>query len=205
MTSLIPPQIITRNEIEFILNKIAPIGDNSTRLQIKNPKPYQTAFVHKSYLVSENGGITGNAAAKTCFESSNEVPEYLGDGFIGAIVGKYLVDRFEGEQEGFLTKTRTRLVRSSMLYRFARFLMLGKFLLLSQQVERLTLLGPNKGRNNPKFYEDCFEAFVGAIISDFGDEEGYRYAKRFVVSIIEHIVDFAEIILCNENHKDVLQ
>ncbi|KAJ3229603.1 hypothetical protein HDU81_005236 [Chytriomyces hyalinus] len=92
-----------------------------------------------------------------------------------------------------------------MLYQFARYLGLGEFLLLSPQVEKLTLLGPNKGRNNPRFYEDTFEAFVGAIIQDFGDEVGYRYAKRFIVSIIEHVVDFADILLCNENHKDVLQ
>ena len=131
--------------------------------------------------------------------------EFLGDGFLGAVVGKYLMDRFEDEQEGFLTKIRTRLVRSSMLYRFARFLNLGEYILVSPQVERLTLVGPLKGKQNPKIYEDCFEAFIGAIIQDFGDEDGYKYAKRFIVSVIEHLVDFAEIVLCNENHKDTLQ
>ena len=201
---------ITKNEIESILNKIQNIGDDGVYLYIQDPIPYQTAFVHKSYfheIESEIAYDNNSENNTTNFipTSSNEVLDYLGDGFIGAVVGKYLVDRFENEQEGFLTKTRTRLVRSSALYRFARFLGLGQYLLLSQQVERLTHLGPNKGRNNPRFYEDCFEAFVGAIIQDFGDEHGYRYAKRFLVSIIEHIVDFADIILNNENHKDILQ
>ncbi|KAJ3072191.1 hypothetical protein HDU98_004078 [Podochytrium sp. JEL0797] len=171
------------------------IGDGETWLQIIDPVPYQTSFVHKSYICEQ----------KCAESSSNEALEFLGDAFIGAIVGKYLMDRFEGEQEGFLTKTRTRLVRSSMLYCFARHLGLGEHLVLSQQVERLTELGPTKGRNNPRFYEDCFEAFVGAIIQDFGDERGYRYAKRFLISVIENVVDFADILLCNENHKDTLQ
>ncbi|KAJ3218307.1 hypothetical protein HDU81_000628, partial [Chytriomyces hyalinus] len=98
------------------------------------------------------------------------------EAFLGTVVGKYLIDHFDQEQEGFLTKTRTQLVWSNMLYQFARYLGL-----------------------------DTFEAFVGAIIQDFGDESGYHYAKRFIVSIIEHVVDFADILLCNENHKDVLQ
>jgi dsRNA-specific ribonuclease len=53
--------------------------------------------------------------------------------------------------------------------------------------------------------EDIFEATVGAIIQDFGDEDVYRYEKRFLLKIVEHIVDFSEIILHNENFKDTLQ
>ena len=192
-------KLITRANVEDILNKVAPLGDDGNRLVIKSLDPYQTAFVHKSYLHELDPTL--NYTPK----ESNERLEFLGDGFIGATVGKYLIDRFEGEQEGFLTKIRTRLVRTSMLHRFARFLSIGRFILLSPQVQRLTHIGPNKGRNNPRLYEDCFEAFVGAIIQDFGDEEGYRYAKRFLVNIIEYVVDFADIILSNENFKDTLQ
>jgi ribonuclease-3 len=192
-------RLVTKEDVEGILNKIAPIGDNGDPLKIKDIRCYQLAFVHKSYLHEVDSELDFNP------RQSNEVLEFLGDGFIGAVVGKYLVDRFEDEQEGFLTKTRTRLVRSSMLHRFARFLSIGTFILLSPQVERLTHIGPNKGRNNPRLYEDCFEAFCGSIIQDFGDEEGYRYVKRFLVNIIEYIVDFADIILCNENFKDTLQ
>lgn len=192
-------KLITREAVEDILNKLGPIGDGGTRLQIKELDPYQTAFVHKSYPHETDPSLDFTP------KESNERLEFLGDGFIGAAVGKYLVDRFEDEQEGFLTKIRTRLVRTSMLHRFARFLMIGTFILLSPQVQRLTHIGPNKGRNNPRLYEDSFEAFVGAIIQDFGDEEGYRYVKRFLVNIIEYLVDFADIILSNENFKDTLQ
>lgn len=192
-------RLISRTDVENILNKLGPIGDHGKRLEIRNLYPYQTAFVHKSYPHEMDPSL--NFTPK----ESNERLEFLGDGYIGATVGKYLVDRFEDEQEGFLTKIRTRLVRTSMLHRFARFLGIGTFILLSPQVQRLTHIGPNKGRNNPRLYEDCFEAFVGAVIQDFGDEDGYRYVKRFLVNIIEYTVDFADIILSNENFKDTLQ
>lgn len=189
--------LIQKPDIENILNKINNIGDNGTRLSINNEKLYQLAFVHKSFLRE-------NSIENFYADTSNEVMEFLGDAFIGCVVGKYLVDRFEDQQEGFLTKIRTRIVRSSMLSKFARFLDLGRYILLSTKVERLSI-NSHKGRNNPRLYEDCFEAFVGAIIQDFGDEEGYKYAKRFIINIIEYLIDFSEIILCNENLKDTLQ
>lgn len=192
-------RLATRPDIEQILNRLGNIGDGERPLTINSLEPYQKAFVHKSY-VNEPDPHLSFAPKK-----SNEVLEFLGDSFIGAVVAKYLVDRFEDEQEGFLTKVKTRLVRTSMLHRFARFLMIGTFILLSPQFERLTAIGSNKGRNNPRLYEDCFEAFVGAIIVDFGDEEGYKYVKRFLIAIIEHLVDFADLILQNENFKDTLQ
>jgi ribonuclease-3 len=192
-------RLITLTDVEDILNKLGPIGDNGTPLKIKSLIPYQTAFVHKSYS-HETDPLLNFIPVE-----SNERLEFLGDSYIGAVVGKYLIDRFPEEQEGFLTKIRTRLVRTNMLHRFARFLGIGSFILLSPQVQRLTHIGPNKGRNNPRLYEDCFEAFIGALIQDFGDEEGYRYAKRFLLGIIEHIVDFADIISTNENFKDTLQ
>jgi ribonuclease III len=185
---------ISKEEVSDILNKVKNIGDNDTRLIINSLDSHRTSFIHKSYLL-ENPQ----------FHESNERLEFLGDSFLGSITATYLIERFPLQQEGFLTKIRTRIVRSSMLYRFARFLGLGKYILLSNQVERLTSAGQNKGRNNPRLYEDTFEAFVGAIIQDFGDDCGYRYAKRFVISIIEHIIDFSELILCNENYKDTLQ
>ena len=191
-------KLIQKHQVEQILNKLGNIGDNGNELKINNLIYYQTSFVHKSYLHEVDPSFFKPP-------ESNERLEYLGDSFLGAVVANYLINRFNTEQEGFLTKIRTRLVRSSMLYRFARFLGFGEFILLSQHIERLTKTGSNKGRNNPRLYEDCFESFIGAIIQDFGDEVGYKYAKRFIINIVEHIIDFSDLILCNENFKDILQ
>jgi len=191
-------KLLQKHNVEAILNKLGNIGDDGNELKINNLVHYQTSFVHKSYL---------NQIDHKLFtpRESNERLEFLGDSFLGAVIANYLINRFGFEQEGFLTKLRTRLVRSNMLYRFARFLGLGEYILLSDHIERLTKTGSNKGRNNPRLYEDCFESFIGAIIQDFGDEDGYRYAKRFILNIVEHIIDFSDLIMYNENFKDILQ
>ena len=184
--------VLSLHDVAGILNKIARIGDNGAHLKPRSIEPYMTAFRHKSYAVENQ-------------LESNERLEYLGDSFVGSITAAYLVRRFPVEQEGFLTKIRTRIVRSSMLFRFAIFLDFGKYMLLGSQIEKLTVLGSNKGRNNPRLYEDCFEAFIGAIIDDFGDEDGFRYAKRFFIAVMEHIIDFSDLVSYNENFKDTLQ
>ena len=192
-------RLITREQVEEMLNKIEPIGDNGTRLKIKSLEPYQKAFIHKSFALSPDPSINYIST------ESNERLEFLGDKVLGFVVASYLYKRYPDEQEGFLTKISSRIVRSSMLYRLARFLQLGDYILLSTNMEKLTFISPKKGRNSPWLYEDTFESFCGAIVEDFGDEDGFKYAKRFITSIIEHEIDFAELILQNENHKDTLQ
>lgn len=188
--------LATRETVEGLLNGLGPIGDGGSPLCIRNLAHYQTAFVHPSLM--------GNPDASLDFvpTEDNDVLEFLGDACINMVVTQYLVQRFREEKEGFLTKLRALLVRTDMLNRFARYLGLGKYLLFSPL---LVSQGLQKARANPRFHEDCFEAFVGAIIRDFGDEEGYRYAKRFLIFLIEDQVDFASLILNNPNHKDVYQ
>ena len=91
-----------------------------------------------------------------------------------------------------------------MLHKIGVELGFKKYLLLSLQVENQTILDIDRGRATPSFFEDAFEAFIGAILVDF-DVQGYIYADRFVRSIIENVIDFAEIISKNDNFKDSLQ
>ncbi|KAJ3354031.1 hypothetical protein GGF32_002705 [Allomyces javanicus] len=193
-------KLITVDQVETILNLVQPIGDDNTRLRIRTLEPYQTAFVHKSYYMSPL-----KDSLQYFPRESNERLEFLGDRFLGAAVSCYLVQRYPNEQEGFLTKILSRLVRSSTLAHMARFLGLGEYILLCPEVEASTATFPNKGRNSQRIYEDVFESFCGAIIEDFGDELGYRFAKRFVVGLLENQVDFAQVIMHNENYKDTLQ
>ena len=91
-----------------------------------------------------------------------------------------------------------------MLHQLALTLGFRDYLLLSLQVENQTLLDHDRGRRTPSYYEDAFEAFIGSILLEFG-EKGYLYADRFVRSVIENIIDFAEIISKNDNWKDSIQ
>lgn len=202
--------LITKKEVEDILNYFENIGDNGQRLTINNLEHFQRAFVHESYYQSVQNAIINNTINEQNTyinyipSESNERLEYLGDHILKAIVGNYLYTRFGEEREGFLTKLKIKIEKCSMLHKIGVTLGFKGYLLLSLQVENQTILGIDRGRGTPSYYEDAFEAFIGSIMLEYG-EYGYIYADRFVKSVIENIIDFAEIISKNDNFKDSLQ
>jgi len=215
-------RLITREEVEHILNYFGNIGNDNQYLKINNLEHYQQGFVHESYFqaiqykmneLKTNDVNQSKDQSKTTEQlnkefyipkASSERLEYLGDHILKATMSRYLFERFENEREGFLTKLKIKIEKCSMLHKIGVTLGFKKFLLLSLQVENQTILCLSRGRNTPSYYEDAFEAFVGAILVDFG-EYGYLYADRFVRNVIENIIDFAELISKNDNFKDSLQ
>lgn len=202
--------LITKEQVETILNYFQNIGDNNTKLSINNLESFQRAFVHESYYQAIQNNIINNQIDNSKLyinyipTESNERLEYLGDHILKAVLGRYLYERFGSEREGFLTRLKIKIERCSMLHHIGVTLGFKRFLLLSIQVENQTILDIDRGRNTPSYYEDAFEAFIGAIVEEFG-EQGYIYADRFVRSVIENTIDFAEINSKNDNFKDSLQ
>jgi dsRNA-specific ribonuclease len=213
-------KLITKKKVEEILNKFGNIGDDDSFLQINNLEYYQLAFVHESYYMSTVKNVLNNSNQfkneKTQFiefeniflnyvpRCSNERLEYLGDHALKFTMSKYLYNRFGEEREGFLTRLKIKIERCTSLHQMAIQLGFKPFLLLSLQVENETLLDVDRGRNTPSIYEDSFEAFIGAIIEDFG-EKGIIYADRFIINVIENIIDFSDLISTNDNFKDSIQ
>jgi len=202
-------RLITKEEVENILNYFENIGDDNTFLKINNLEHYQEAFIHESYYQAIQHQMTNgdeNSLLTNFYlpKSSSERLEYLGDSILKAIMGRYLFERFGNEREGFLTRLKIKIEKCSMLHKIGITLGFKKYILLSLQVENQTILDTTRGRGTPSFYEDAFEAFIGSILIDFG-EKGYLYADRFVRTVIENIIDFAELISKNDNFKDSLQ
>lgn len=202
--------LISQREVEDILNYFCNIGDNGSKLTINNLEHFSRAFVHESYYQSVQNAIMneriddGKTFVGYVPSQSNERLEYLGDHILKAVMGRYLYERFGDEREGFMTKLKIKIEKCSMLHKIGVTLGFKKYLLLSLQIENQTILDLDRGRNTPSYYEDAFEAFIGSIVLEFG-EKGYIYADRFVRSVIENIIDFAEIISKNDNFKDSLQ
>jgi dsRNA-specific ribonuclease len=199
-------KLISRKDIRNILMT----ADKDLKdVQINNIECYQIAFVHKSYCYKSEeksehlDGYSDNFQMKDILPAyeSWERMEFIGDSVIDTIVKEYFYDRFEVQDEGFLTKLKSKLVRSEKLAEFANFLEFKQFLLLSNKMENLTRKGENKGRNNQRFMEDSFEAFVGAIIKD-NEQSGFYVAKKFIIGLLEKLVDFSQLIMTNENFKD---
>ena len=158
--------------------------ENLVGTKISNIDLYQKAFTHKSAL-KEDETLTG----------SFETLEFIGDSVLGFVITKFLYDKFEKRQEGFLTKARTKLVRGETLARIASKLELYKWIQMDEKGMR------NEWNKNPKILEDGFEALVGAIYMDLG----LLHAKEFLLRIYNDptFVNL-DMIMVDDNYKDHL-
>lgn len=183
--------LISEDDIMKISPKINKIND------INN---YRKAFVHRSYCTRKNENfINGNfQCPRNCIplqEESNERLEFLGDAIINLVVGKYLYHRYPDENEGFMTRIRTKLVNGTMLAHFASIVNFDRHIIISKQIEE------NEGRRNTKIMEDTFEAFIGTMMND---TNCYNTVENWLIDFIEENIDFSELIRKNTNYKDML-
>ena len=165
---------------------------------------YRNAMVHRSYCTRKNENLlNGNVSCpKNCIplqEESFERLEFLGDAVINLIIGKYLFERYPDENEGFLTKLRTKLVNGIMLANFCVFAKIPPYILISKQIEE------SAGRSNKKLLEDCFEAFVGAMFMDLSNNNNSAYpiVEMWIIALLEQNVDLTDLINTNTNYKDM--
>lgn len=146
----------------------------------KNPSLYEQAFTHKSIINENQEGD----------KVSNERLEFLGDAVLGAIVAEYFFMKFPYEDEGFLTKIRSKLVSRSFLNQLSVDIGLDTFLETSANLNR-----------SKSIFGDAFEALIGAIYLD----RGYENCKRFVVDkIIPDYVNIEELVKTESNFKSKL-
>ena len=131
---------ITREDV-FNLTGFNPI----------NLEYYQKAFVHKSvlrFLSTQN------------LNKSYERFEFLGDSVLNLIIANFIFNKYKNEEEGHLTRIRTKLVNGKTLSYLAKKIKLNDFIIISKNVETIG------GRDNDRILEDVFEAFVCAIYLD---------------------------------------
>ena len=176
------------------------------------------AFIHSSYSkktpleIGENVVLASKPeGALELMNEDYERLEFLGDAVVSIVVAKYLYERFPDEDEGFLTKMRTKLVNGEMLGFLASKLGFGEFAIMSRHIEDKC-----KGRTSQHILEDIFEAFVGAMFLDFNEIDnynlldnfysgiGFQICEKFIMHVIEEHVDFSELILKNNNYKEML-
>jgi len=189
-------------------------------INFNNINLYRNAFIHKSYCTMKNIDFTSSniKCPSDCIplqDISYERLEFLGDAILGFVVANYLYMRFPDQNEGFLSKIRTRIVNGKMLGYLADKIGFNKFAIISKQVEEAN------GRNNYKIMEDIFEAFIGALYIDFQTTEdivtlpskiklepltgaGYFIAEQWIIYIIENYLDISDLILQKTNYKDML-
>ena len=153
---------------------------------------YQLAVRHKSVpVLNENG-----------HSLSNERLEFLGDAVLNSVVTDILFHRFENEREGFLTNTRSKIVKRDSLNQIAIELGLHKLVKVTKYV--------NANTNN-NIYGNALEALLGAIYLDYGYKQCQKFVENRIVSsfinldeITENEVNFKSKLIewCQKNRLD---
>lgn len=145
-----------------------------------NLKPYHRALTHSSFTPGRNGKL-----------KCNERLEFLGDAVIASVTSDYLYRHYRKEREGFLSKSRSKIVCRESLNTIAMEVGLDKL---------MTSVDLGHQHNN-YVYGNAFEAFVGAIYID----RGYDYCRRFLMEkVFDKLVDVRTMVSEDTNYKSRL-
>lgn len=194
---------ITKNHIEKILKKYGVVH------KIKNLERFQQAMTHSSYIerdlkndrivkiIKEKNiqPIDDPKKALPLQKQSYERLEFLGDSIIHCILADYLFNRYNDEQEGFMTRLRTKIENGETLSVLANILGLHEYAIIARNIEQVG--GRDK---NVNIFEDCFEAFIGALYL----ESDFDTCKNFMISLIQKEVDISHLLYKETNFKDLL-
>lgn len=153
----------SKNELELVRFILQRFGYHPSNLSF-----FQQAITHKSL---RNSGD----------DSSNERLEFLGDAILDAVIAEYLYQRFPNEDEGYLTKIKSKVVSRKTLAD------IGEAMNLREIIQF------HKGRsiNFASIEGNALEAIMGAIYLD----GGYNAVKKSVQHhIFRKYVDLNRIL-----------
>tara|TARA_B100000900_G_scaffold395416_1_gene393780 strand:+ start:207 stop:929 length:723 start_codon:yes stop_codon:yes gene_type:complete len=120
-------------------------------------------------------------------ERNNERLEFLGDAVIDLVVADILFYRFPSDDEGHLTKLRSKIVSRNNLNNVADVLGVPKLVVANL-----------KGNHSESVYGDALEALVGAVYLD----HGIRRAERFIaLKIVNPFLSSDNLIETTLNYK----
>ncbi len=147
----------------------------------------QAAMTHKSYLRKNFNDH------KT--PSPFERMEFLGDSILGFVVAQELFLCHPDEQEGKLSKLKSKIVSATYLTLKAQMIDLGKYILLSPEEQE------SGGAAKPSILSDGMEALICAIYLDSGIAMATRFIKGFILKDYETVVTRNDLV----NYKSMLQ
>ncbi len=136
---------------------------------------------HPSNLSIFQQAITHKSLRNSGDDSSNERLEFLGDAILDAVIAEYLYQRFPNEDEGYLTKIKSKVVSRKTLADIAEAMNLREIIQF------------HKGRsiNFTSIEGNALEAIMGAIYLD----GGYNAVKKSVQHhIFRKYVDLNRIL-----------
>ncbi len=120
--------------------------------------------------------------------------EFLGDAILDMIVTEILFEKYPTQNEGFLTKLRSKIVKGDTLYQLARKLELNDVLEVGNRASGQGI------EFSKSVLADVYEAIVAAIYISRGYEETFRFVEKN----LEEFLDLKTIETKVDNYKSVL-
>lgn len=154
----------SKEDLQFIRFFIDKFGYRPKKIEL-----FYEAITHRSLAYS------------TPKEFSNERLEFLGDAILDAIIAEFLFQKFPNQDEGYLTKVKSKVVSRKTLSD------------IGEELELRKILRYNKGRsiNLYSLEGNAFEAIIGAIYLD----SSYEHVKKILQHhIFRKYVDLNKIL-----------
>jgi ribonuclease-3 len=124
--------------------------------------------------------------------TNNERLEFLGDAFIGSIVGEYLFKKYPTRHEGYLTEMRSKIVSRVSLNEIALRMGLQKIVRFNKNDKML---------RRSHIFGNALEALVGAIYLDVGFDKTRKFILKQVLATF---IDMEELEITEYNFKNKL-
>ncbi|MFC4760701.1 ribonuclease III [Fructobacillus durionis] len=105
--------------------------------------------------------------------------EFLGDAIMQASVTEYLFKRYPDWDEGQLTEMRITMVQTKSFAHFSQVIHLNEAIRLGKGEEM------NGARHRPSLLEDIWEAFIGALFLDQGQQAVVKLLNQTVFAAID--------------------
>lgn len=175
----------SKKDLKLIRFLIKKFGYRPKRLL-----PFKIALTHKSIANTSNHLI------------SNERLEFLGDTILDAVIADYLYHKFPDENEGYLTKVKSKIVNRKNLVAVAQLMGLSDHIVYQQ----------GRGIRIATLEGNAFEALIGAIYVDGGYEAVkksvlHRIIRNYIdlPSLLKQEIDFKSrlYIIAQKNHLEM--
>jgi len=154
-----------KKESYFALKKILGFYPNDISY-------YEEALLHKSSSKEYLRGVFRN----------NERLEFLGDAILDAVVADIVFKKFKNQNEGFLTNTRSKIVKRETLDQISCKMGLNKLIISS--------LRANTQKNH--VLGNALEAFIGAVYLDQGYRKTYHFVEKKIIAAYINIDTLAK-------------
>lgn len=172
--------------------------------KINHIEKFRESFTHKSYckkniypqqVLEDSKKELGNPQELLELrDRSYERMEYFGDRVLKLIISFYLMNRYQDENEGFMTRLQAKIEDKTNLALMSKELGLGKFFIISKHFETMN------GRLSDRIHEDVFEAFMGALFFS----NGFEVCCLLIINLLEMLIDYSGKLYCDNNYKDIL-